>query len=284
MRILLFNHRFAPFRGGSETVTQRLAEHLACNGHEVHVVTTTAHDLEAIWDPARRRVEAPHEELIRGIHVHRVDLAYRPFGKWLFPVGHRAQGELARVNAPANLQRRISQALLGFSTLGRHASRIGPFDLVVVTNLGLEALAIEGADLAQQWGVPFVLIPFLHTGIDADPVARRYSSMSQQVDLMQRAALAVCMTGIEAKFIQNLGITTPTAVTGAGFDAEDVKGGDRERLRQQLGVRGTLVAGVGAMAEGKGTFDTIRAMQQLRKSGREVDLVLIGPGEQTAQS
>lgn len=277
MRFLIFNHRYAPFPGGSELVVQRLAEHLAEVGHSVSAVVTDAYDLEALWDPSRERVDAPTAETMNRVKIRRVPMAYRPMNNVLFPVAHRLQGELARLDVGARVQRQIARWILGTEHLMQSAEQFGPPDLVIVTNLGLEALAIEGAALAARWGVPYLVIPFLHLGPNDNGTTRRYASMAHQVELLQEASGIICMTELEATYIRKLGVTAPVVAAGAGFDAELTTGGDGQRFRSRRGIEGYLIGALGALATDKGTKDTIKAVRILRRRGMNVSAAFAGP-------
>ena len=68
MRFLFINQYYAPDYAATAQQLADLCEKLASLGHEVHVLTS-----RAIYDG--RQLELPEEEVLNGVHVHRVGLA-----------------------------------------------------------------------------------------------------------------------------------------------------------------------------------------------------------------
>lgn len=278
MRYTLINHRYFPFVGGSERYVQELAEYLAANSHDVSMLTTVAHDLEYFWDPTRREVDAPARENLNGVDVARLPIRHLPGNTQLFPAARRTMGEASRVVRWAAPFTQISRFLPAIPSLRHELAAGGPADVIHGTNLSLEGPAIVGRDFAQLCGVPFVLTPFIHLGVPGDPIARRYVSMPHQVQLLRDADLVIAMTELERRHIVGLSIDEKrVAVSGVGVRPDEVRGGDGAAFRREHGVDGYLVASLGAMAADKGTFDTVRAVVELRRRGVDVELVLAGP-------
>ena len=110
MRILIVLTYYKPYKSGLTIYAERQAEALAASGHDVTVLTSQ-------FDP-----DLPEEEMDRGVHVHRLPVAFRlskgvimpkmPFTAWKM-IGqsdiinlHLPQGDAALVAVLAKLQKR----------------------------------------------------------------------------------------------------------------------------------------------------------------------------------
>lgn len=274
-RLVHVNHRYAPYPGGSELFIQEISERFAQIGHNVRVVTSDAYDLEYFWDGRRRRVEAP-DDVIGGVRIDRVPVRHIPGGSVVFRGTRRIMGEAARLPLPAPLYRDISMRQPWLPGLDAAIGR-EPADLIHATNLGLEGLAVTARSVAQRSDIPFVLTPFIHLGDGGSSVARRYVSMPHQIELLRGADAILAMTEHEAEFVSSMGVAAERIhVVGAGVSPERVTGGDATRFRTRHNIHGLLVGSIGTLASEKGTHDLVRAIQQLRRLGNEVELVLAG--------
>jgi glycosyltransferase involved in cell wall biosynthesis len=278
MRFLHLNHRYAPFRGGSERFVQEISEHLVRRGHDVQVVTTDAFDLEYFWNARRRRIDAPAVEVLNGVRVQRVAVDSRHLDTLTFPALRRGMGELARAPLPALPFEVAARALPRLPSIEATLRSTGAVDAVLATNLGLEGLALAGLSLARARDVPFILTPFTHLGRTDDVRARRFVTMPHHLKLLRGASAVVAMTRMEAAFLESASVVADRiVVSGAGVDLTEVVGGDAARFRARHDLEGVLVGSLGALAFEKGTPDLIRAIRCLRGRGVDIQLVLAGP-------
>jgi glycosyltransferase involved in cell wall biosynthesis len=278
MRIAVVNHRYAPFAGGSEQYAQEVAEAYARRGHIVHVITSNAFDLEYFWDPQRRPVEAAWREEVNGVTITRVPVRHYPCSSVVFRGGHRLLGEASRVARWAPPYRLVARMLPWLPTLSAALTDIGPLDVVLATNLGLEGPALTALRVARRQQAAFVLAPFVHLGAGDHAIARRYVTMPHQLALLREANAVIAMTQREADFLTSVGVAEQRiVVAGAGFHPAHVTGGDASAFRSRYELRGPLVGALGALAPEKGSIDLVRAVQQLRRAGKAVELVLAGP-------
>jgi glycogen(starch) synthase len=279
MKLAHINHRYAPFVGGSERYMQEISEALAGDGHEVHVVTSNAFDLEYFWDRRRRPIDAPAIEQLNGVSVHRVPVVHLPLGPLVFQGSRRLMGEASRLPVlPATGYRMVSRRLPYMPDLEHELLSLGSLDLVHAANIGIEGLGITAQQVARKRDIPFLFTPFIHLGQDNDAVARRYVSMPHQKGLLKSANSIVVMTDLEASFVISLGIDPDCiVVTGVGVDPGEVTGGDAERFRAEFGITGRLVGVASAVAFDKGSRDLVLAVAALRRRGHDVELMLAGP-------
>jgi glycogen synthase len=276
MKFLHINHRYAPYFGGSERFVQEISERFVVDGHDVHVLTSDAFDLEYFWDRRRRAIDAPASEMIGGVHVGRVPVRHLPGSSIIFRGGRRLMGEAALSPMPAAPFRWVAAHQPWLPELSAAIDREHS-DLIHATNLSLEGLATTAQRAARGAGVPFVLTPFVHLGGSNDRVARRYVSMPHQRELIRRADAVLTMTPSEARFAVETGADAARVhIVGAGVNLEEVSGGDGEAFRHKHRLNGLLVGSIGALAPEKGTIDLVRAVSALRGQGHSVELVLAG--------
>jgi glycosyltransferase involved in cell wall biosynthesis len=139
-------------------------------------------------------------------------------------------------------------------------------------------LALAALRAARQQQAALVLAPFVHLGADDDAIARRYVTMPHQLALLRQADALIAMTQREADFLMAEGVAQHRiVVAGAGFHPIQVTGGDAAAFRARYRLHGPLVGALGALAPDKGSIDLVRAVQQMRRAGQEVELVLAGP-------
>lgn len=278
MHWVFVNHRYHPFRGGSEQYVQVLAEDMARRGQRVTVVTSNAFDLEAFWDQRKRHVRAPTVERINGVTVRRVPIEYGWNGPLVFQGSRRLMGEASRVVDWEWPFRQVARRLPRLPALPDALVADGRPDIVFAANLGLESLPQAAVDVSRKVGAAFVLMPLLHLGVEGDPIPKRYVSMPHQRRLLREADLIFAMTEREAAFITSLGVSAKRIATvGVGVDQLAVGGGNRERFREQHGLDGFVVGAIGALAPDKGTLDLVRAAMLARAAGDDLRLVLAGP-------
>ncbi|MEX2425199.1 MAG: glycosyltransferase family 4 protein [Thermomicrobiaceae bacterium] len=275
-------HRYYPFRGGSEYYFQALSERLARDGADVRLVTTDAWDLEYFWNPKKRRVEIPFERH-NGVKIYRTPAHHLPFANLSHRVIRRGMGEFSRVALPGQT------AVLG------KLSRFGPWlpelpelltriaadaDIIHPANIALETLIRESAKFARQREIPLVITPKLHLGERESSAVRRYYTMPHQLELLRQADMVMTQTSIEADFLVSKGVHEERVrVVGLGIDVEEVTGGDGDRIRQALGIEGSLVLALGAAAYDKGTVHACKAVLKLNQQAGvdPVTLVVAGP-------
>jgi glycogen(starch) synthase len=277
MDLTFVNHRYWPFRGGSERWVQAIAEDMSARGARVRVVTSDAFDLEYFWDRRRRRVVAAPSECHNGVDIERVRVRHVLQAPTVFQGTRRLMGELARVPVPARVYALIAERQPWLPDLHRVIGS-GRADIVHATNLGLEGLALHARHAATRHGARFVLTPFLHLGVDGDRRVRRYVTMPHQVQLLRGADAVIAMTNAEAQFIESLGVDPArVTVSGAGVHMAEVTGGSAARAREKLGVSGFLAGSLGALAPDKGSCDVVLAVGELRAKGVDIELALAGP-------
>lgn len=285
MQIALVNHRYAPFRGGSERHAQVIAESLAASGHDVTVVTSNAFDLEYFWDRRRRPVTAPALENLNGVRVLRVPVSHVPAGSLVFGGTRRLLGEISRVGAPAGPMEWLSRRQPLMPSLMNVLMDAGPYDIIHATNIGLEGLPLTANAAARAVGAAFVFSPFVHLGEASNAVARRFVTMSHQVSLIRRADAIIVMTETERAFIESLGVAAERiVVTGAGTDPSMVTGGNGLAFRREHGLDGFIVGYLGPLAREKGAFDLVEAVAALRANGNDVLLAMAGPSMSAFES
>ena len=278
MRVTLLNHRYYPFRGGSEIYVQKLAEWFAERKCAVRIVTTDALDLEYFWDRRLRSIDAPSHETIAGVDVERLPVTHPIGSSVVFQGSRRAMGEASRLLSSRPPYERIAKSLPRIEGVERALSRGPAPDIIIGTNLGLEGLAVRGQEVAARVGASFILLPFAHLGAADDQVAHRFVSMPHQRALVKGSDLVIALTRLEAAALERLGAHPGRViVAGAGVEPNAIDGKEGPIECPVRTCRTFTIISIGALAFDKGTADLIAASMLLHDRGIHHRLILIGP-------
>ncbi len=277
MHIVHVVQLYHPVTSGSVRYFVEIGKRLVADGHRVTVLTTTAHDLESLWQTDKRTFALGYE-LHEGCAVYRFPIQRISGNRLVYPILRRLLVEAGRIGLPLNLLRWLSgltpQAPDMTAWLAAHAHEI---DIIHITNVTLDGLLHPLIPIANTNQIPVITTPFVHLGETQDRNFVRYYSMPQQLDLLNQSYAVITMTKREASFLQSRGILQAHLhVVGAGVTPEEVTGGDGVGFRERHAIAGPIVLQVGAMAFDKGTIATVHAMQQLWQAGSDATLVLIG--------
>lgn len=280
MKILHVIQRYWPYAGGSERHFQEISERLVRAGHEVTVFTTDAFELERFWNPTKARI-GEHREHHNGVEIIRFPVRHLVGRHLAFGGVRRLMLTLA--NTPAStapLQNWLARFVPWVPALGRALGQADDFDLVNGMNICFESLLLPAQALARRRGIPFIITPLIHLGEGAASLVRRYYTMPHQLRLIADADAVLAQTTIERDFLTARGVRPERIhLAGVGVNPDEVLGGDSERGRATLGLRGPGVLYVGTSAYDKGTVHLVEAMRQLWSSdgpGRDAILILAG--------
>ncbi|HEV3121034.1 MAG TPA: glycosyltransferase family 4 protein [Isosphaeraceae bacterium] len=270
MRIAWFTPRYFPCIAGAENYGRAMVRRFVATGHEVDVLTSDALDLWYFFNRKRSRVEAPGEEWVDGARVRR------------FPVRHvplqRYAGRLLSYTPdwPAKCRWQSYMPILP----GIEQVR-GDYDLVFGVGFPFTIFSFAAWRTASAAGAPLVLTPFLHLATPGDRVHRAYTQ-PHQIRLLAQADLIISPTEHEALAVSSWGIPRSRVLKlPMAIEPSDVTGGDRNHLRECLGIGGEppVVGQLGALHPNKGTHDLVRALMQLnasRPSAAPIHLLLAG--------
>jgi len=238
---------YPPFLAGAEAVCQRVAEHMARLGHEVHVVTRR-NDAAGL----NRFPNLPAEAVENGVHVHRVRLVRIPYVQTLSLIGPMTRQAM-------ELHRRRP-----FDMIHAHAfpSLVVGARLQRATQVPL-LITVHGVDLAYFPGSPVTNAVVKWLTRPALPRAR----------LVQ----AVCHSLAERA--RRLGAREVVVVPN-GVDTAMFKPGDRAALRQQLACEpdDKLIVCAARLSAEKCHEILLHSVAELRRRGLPVRLLLIGAG------
>jgi glycosyltransferase involved in cell wall biosynthesis len=267
MRILYVVQRYGEkIVGGSEAACRHFAEQLVQRGHEVHVLTSCAHDYVDWADEYE-----PGVHLINGVQVHRLqvveprtDKQFAPLHNWI--TAHPG-------SAPLFEQQRWT-TLMGpqlrdqRSWLLEHAHT---YDVVVfmtylytTTTQGLPTVAGR---------VPTILQPTAH---DEPPA---YVSLFNSV--FRQADAFLFFTPEEKQVVERLyGVQPQGATIGIGIET-DKQLGDGQRFRDQFEVNNSdYLVYVGRLDAMKGVGELLRFFDTYKKRNKvDLNLVLAGGGQ-----
>lgn len=270
---------YQPVPSGAARYFIEIGSRLVAEGHRVTVVATDAFDLEHVWMPNKRRVEAT-EDVYDGVRVLRFPVR-RMFGPPItYPALRRAMVELSRLPGSAPLLRRLAMVTPRQPELYeflRSAPELADVALVHTTNITLDFGILPAANWAAQRGIPHICTPFVHLGEPDDQRLVRYYSMRHQIEFLRRSAAVLTMTSLERAFLRAKGVADERMHTvGVGITPSDVAGGDGARFRAEHGITGPIVLTLGVAARDKGTIHVVEALQRLWAQGVEATWVQVG--------
>jgi len=268
MHIAQFIHRYPPALGGSEQYFSRLASYLTAQGDQVTTWTTTAIDLQALWQPGFQETSEERGGVLR---------RYRP---WHFP------GRRYLLKALSLLPWRRWQCLTLPSSpfcpaMWREAGRYGGrLDAVHAAAFPYSFPIVCGLRLARRRRVPFFLTPFLHLGDPenpSDPTRQQYSQPALRWLLCQADRVFV-QTPSELAAAKQLGVADERLILqGLGVDPAECSGGDRHAARARWGVLPSdfVVGHLANLSQEKGSCDLLHTLRA--GLAPSVRLVLAGP-------
>ncbi len=281
MRILHIVQRYWPAQGGAETYLHEISARLVAEGHSVTVATTDSLDFELFWDPFRRRIPEP-EGYQDGVRILRFPVRHLPFPQLAYPAWRRLLWIFSSFRpVPVILLQCLSHYTPWVPGLWRWLEQTDEhFDLVAGMTICFEPLLEAGLRFARRRRIPFVIYPLTHLGAGPRPGAdslSRFYTMRHQVALVRASDAVVAQTPAEQAFyIQQMVPPERILVAGPGINPEDVVGGEGERFRSRHSIHGALIASISNLSYDKGTFHLVKAVQSLRREGREVTLALAG--------
>lgn len=273
MKILHVVHCYAPSRGGSQWLTQQLAE--GCvrrHGDTATVFTTNATNTASFWGGNFPLLPVGSES-INGVTVRRFAFSTR------LRLLRMAAASLAyRLRLPGNDRLRTDYQGPIVPGLPAAIAASGA-EVVFATAFPLRHMydALAGA---RQAGIPLVYLGALHLddhwGYDR---AQIYRAIAQ-------CNVYIAHTAAEREYLQTRGIAADKLVEiGAGVDAGRFATADGARLREKLGLGNRPVIGtVGKQVERKRFDVLLAAMTQVWATHPDAALVIAGAaGPSTAE-
>jgi glycosyltransferase involved in cell wall biosynthesis len=209
------------------------------------------------WSPAAKLVSVPSQESIDGLRVLHPRFAYLP------KIGHAIAGPLYAASlAAATLKYRGRVDVV----LGSWAYPDGYAAVVLAELLGVPCvIKLHGSDInvLAQWSGPRRRMQW------ALPRADRVVAVSRS---LATAAIALGVAAERVDLVPN------------GIDRSMFYPRDRAEARRILGLPARrLLLYVGHLAQNKGAFDLIRAFGTLSHELADVQLVMVGDGEDAAE-
>lgn len=267
-RILYVVHRFWPHPGGSENLFYHFARRSVSEGHHVTVFTTDAWDPESYHKPWKKRLPAGAAKN-DGIEIHRFHVMNIPFQ-------YKVLGGLSLLPVDS------IRLLFGYpfvllpGYLREVFIRRPHFDLIIAGVLPHSHLIYPAAWLARHSGIPWMCVPFIHTGVPGSKPSRGYLTR-EPIKLMKRADAIITATKAENRALIAGGIDPNRIHTvGVGVDPKEIAGGQGRRFRERFHLEGPIVLHISTLTRSKGTMDLLEAMKQLWATGNQANLVLIG--------
>lgn len=273
MHAILVTPAYLPLPGGGERYVATLARGLTARGWQVTVVTSTA-TLEAdFWEGTSARVRS--EAVEDGVSVLRCPVRSFPGGRRGLMLWRKAMVLLSA--APGNQTAALSR-------MARWVPRIVDIDealesvegatLIHAFNLSWEHGLVAAERYADRSRIPLFVTPFAHLGTGHRDRVALNSTMDHQLGILRKADRVLVLTSVERSDLTEYGISPERiGVIGGGIDPlPAVK--PAAILRIDLPpVYGIFI---GRLSFDKGVIHAADAVRALRRSGREVTLLLAG--------
>jgi glycosyltransferase involved in cell wall biosynthesis len=265
MKILHVVHCYAPSRGGSQWLTQQLAEGCVRRyGDVATVFTTNAVSTASFWG-SRDPLLPPGVETINGVTVRRF-----PFVTRLRRLRMAAASLAYRLRLPGNDWLRTCYQGPIVPGLAAAVAESGA-DVVFATAFPLRHMydALAGA---RARSIPLVYLGALHLG---DHWGYDRASIYRAI---AQCSAYIAHTAAERDHLIARGIAAAKIVEiGAGVDAAQFAAADGARIRQQLGLGDNLVVGaLGKQVERKRYDVLLAAMQRVWRQHPTAVLLLAG--------
>jgi glycosyltransferase involved in cell wall biosynthesis len=240
MKIVHVFHNYYPVVGGLERAVQSLAEELAKMGHEVHVITSRF-----------GAEDRPKEEVVNGVHVHRVKALRLHFPDLTYPLEY-----VENVLRDADIVHGHSQNSLFTVKIVEKAKRLGIKTAMYF--MAVDALYDHPNPLARFLG-PYYAKYVLKKAIGLSDI--RFVRSLRDREILSKKY------GVEAVFI-------PDGVSEQLLSHRYC--GDR--FRSLYGIDGDYVLYVGRLHSLKGVDVLIKALHHIVENSINLKLVVIGPG------
>ncbi|MCX5727206.1 MAG: glycosyltransferase family 4 protein [Candidatus Saganbacteria bacterium] len=257
--------------GGAPNYVKEMSERFVRDGNEVTVYTTNAWDLEFLFFPDRKSIMIS-EENVNGVKVRR------------YPVRHLK---------PNNMLRKILGRLpsAGARFLFKFPSAIMPelwrdiivssrnYDLIHATPSPFYSLIYPAYVAARLWNIPFIVTPFIHTGIPRGDSQLAMHTTPDQIRILKASNLVIVQSEIEKQALVMRGIKNERIfILGMGVNPDDIKGGDpvRFRLKHRIATNEAIIIYVGMITYDKGAFHVLDAFRKLLECGLKTTLVMAG--------
>ena len=275
MKILHVTAAYTPFVGGATTYLAELSRRFAAQGHDVTVLTTDIGEIDRVWSPRGRRVNA-ETEIIDGARVARFRSSHLPAAPLSFYALRRAMPWLAAL-APVALMRRLGGWAPGLrSTAATRHALAQSYDLVHVCNITLESVLLAGHKISREQRIPLVCTPFVHVG---QPEVLRNYVMPHQLEVMRDSAVVFVQGALEAQALSELGIAPARLqLLGMGVNPAEADGAEGARFRAAHNIPNDapLVVFAGSLTTDKGAVAVLQAMHVLWSSGVHAHVAFLG--------
>ena len=266
--------------GGGARYARALARQLLRHEHRVTVLTTDARQERDFWErrPVTRGVLESRDELIRVIHC---PVAGFPVGRAALMAWRKAMIVLSALPGDrSDLLMCMARRIPSVPTLASTLSRLDGYDLVHGFNLSWEYPLIEGWRFARDRGLPFVVTPFTHLGVDSEDRTVRNNTMDHQCRILKDADAVLTLTWVEREGLIRYSVSPERVfIVGGGLDPipsaveqEQAAAG----VLQRYGLSVPIILFIGRVNRDKGAIDACEAARRLFHRGTRLNLALVG--------
>jgi glycogen(starch) synthase len=269
---------YPPFLGGGERFAYSLARELAKNGIKITIVTSAATREQDFWRPLSNATEEVKASLEEGMQVYRCPTARMPGGFNGLLAWRKAMVVLSSL--PGNQSSLLRKMAIRIPKIEKYTYTLESlpdnFDLVHSFNISWEFPSVAAWNFARNRSIPYLITPFIHTGVGYDDKVSRNATMDHQVGLYQNAQAVHTLTNLEKQRLQEYGLDPQKIETvGSGVDPTVDPDDDDVKWAREL-VSESFVLFIGRVSYDKGAITAAEAIRKLRNLGDKVLLVLVG--------
>ncbi|MSQ15873.1 MAG: glycosyltransferase, partial [Dehalococcoidia bacterium] len=279
LRFLFVNIGYHPFTGGSQLYCQWLAESLVKDGHHVTVYTTTALEVESIWNKRKPHLP-PGRDVIEGVEVIRYPIRHLPPSPYSFYLLKRAMIGLSAIPfVPKSFLKSMSRFTPWVPEMsGAFNSSKDGVDLLHLFTIPFESLMIDALSYADRLSVPVVVTPFVHTGAAQDKVVKRGYTMLHQMDILRSCRAVTVLTDIEGSSLAAMGVAKDVIFrVGAGIPLDQMREPFCTDTSNVISAKSSYnVLFLGAATYEKGAVHLLEAVRLLNGRGVDVHLFVAG--------
>lgn len=277
-RVLCISQRYHPAKGGAELFARILSEYLANNkGYFVDHWTTNALSAEYLWDLKGDTIDTK-EEIIEGVNVKRFAIGNGILKNWLINKIYRTLFG----NLPFFAISNLASCPTTFEMLDE-INNIEQYDAVVVSTTPYYFLFYVGYKISKKLGIPLIIAPALHTGVEKDDTLRKKYLKKTVIPFFEHSSKIILNTKSEGDAIfgycKKNGVEIDKkkfVVVGQGVFLNQISQGNGERFRNKYKIQNDIVFQVGSKSFEKGSISLINAMIKCWDKDLDVTLVFGG--------
>ncbi|GMQ78452.1 MAG: glycosyltransferase family 4 protein [Anaerolineae bacterium] len=278
MHALFVTPAFPPFPGGGERYVRSLALNLAQKGLIVTVATSNAVKETDLWQPDQSppnsfQIEQDGPLRIIRCPIERMPGGFRGLLAWRKIMVLLSALPGSQVRILNKMAGRVPKMPYFYEALYQISE---PIDLIHGFNLSWENAMLAGWHYARQQAIPFIVTPFLHTGVAGRDRVSRNSTMDHQIHMLKDASAVHTLTNIEKQALVRHGCE-PSRLLNVGSGIDPIPAISNEIIDWVESLSDTpYILFIGRNSYDKGCIHAMEAVLQLNDDLNYLNLLIVG--------